>query len=252
MQFRRNPNASHASNGRKPLAGASCRFLTALLILSLSAHARSATTLHYDAYLSGVPIGSAIVEIELDAHTYRISGVAYSEGVAHLFSDWRSDFLAAGKLQNEAPLLTAYAYDERERKKHRVLWLSNGSVRHVKNDQVRPAHPVRPGTDILTAFFLQADCWPEKVLHTGRFSYRMKGRPSGKADGCHFEVLDADGDRDRFYARFGLHQGLRVPIEASTRGMLRGRIKLRTTPADQSALLAANRGRKEDAAREPD
>ena len=243
MRFRRDSNASQPSIARKHQKGASWPTITALLILAQVSLPTSAATLHYDAYLSGIPVGSAVVEIDLGVNAYRISGVAHSQGVAHLLSDWRSDFLATGHLRDQAPILTAYAYDERERKKHRVLWLADGQVRHVKNDQVRPAHPVRPGTDILTAFFLQADCWREKALHTGRFDYRIRGRPSSKAGGCHFELQDSDGERSRFHVRFGRHQGLRVPIDASTSGLLRGRIKLRTAggaPATEPDVLMAN------------
>jgi hypothetical protein len=191
--------------------------------------------LHYDAFLSGIPIGSAVVEISISDHAYRVSGTASSQGVAHLFSDWRSDFLAAGRFQHEKPVLTSFAYDEREKKKHRVLWLSADTVRHVKNGLVRASHPVQGGTDILTAFFLQADCWNERQLHTGRYDYRVTGRPSSETDGCHFEVSDEEGDRSRFHVRFGEQDGLRVPIEARTKGLLRGRIKLR--PADKSASI---------------
>jgi hypothetical protein len=247
MRFRRNSTSSQPSIGREHHHGASRPTSAALLILALVSLPTSAATLHYDAYLSGIPVGSAVVEIDLDVHAYRISGVAHSLGVAHLFSDWRSDFLAAGHLQDHIPMLTAYAYDERESTKRRVLWLTDGKVRHVKNDQVRPAHPVRSGADILTAFFLQADCWREKTLHTGRFDYRIRGRPSSRAGGCYFELQDSDGDRSRFHVRFGRHQGLRVPIEASTRGLLRGRIKLRTArgarATEPDVLMANSAGR---------
>ncbi len=218
------------------------RFAIAALLpgLILSVNPARAATLHYDAFLSGLPIGSAVVDISVSKDAYRIAGTAASQGVAHLFSDWRSDFLAAGQLQNGTPALASYAYDEREKKKHRVLWLSAGTVRHVKNGQVRPSHPVRTGTDILTAFFLQGDCWRDRQLHTGRYSYRVTGRSSSEGDGCHFEVSDSDGDRSRFHVRFGEHDGIRVPIEARSKGLLRARIKLRPVtvppPEDQNTV----------------
>lgn len=205
-----------------------------LIVVLLSAAPIRAATLHYDAYLSGIPVGTAIVEITVSADSYRISGTAFSHGVAHLFSDWRSDFVAAGYLQHGAPTLTAYAYDERDKQKQRVLWLSDGTVRQVKNGQVRRSHPARAGTDIVTAFLLQGGCWKDRRLHTGRHSYRLSGRPASDAGGCHFEVTDDDGERSRFHVRFGEHEGLRVPIEARTKGLLRGRIKLRTAPRHDS------------------
>ena len=251
MQFRRNPvlfsavpTALPASTGRRngaPLYRLLYPLCLILLALILTPGFSRAASFHYDAYLSGVPIGSAVVLIELDAQDYRISGTASSQGVAHLFSDWRSDFLAAGTVSAGHPMLSAYAYDEREKKKHRVLWLSEGTVRQVKNGRVRPAHPKHAGMDVLTAFFLQADCWKERQLHTGRYSYRVTGRQSAKQDGCHFEITDSDGDRNRVHVRFGEHNGWRVPIEATTRGLLRGRILLRDQPAAMADLTLAER-----------
>jgi hypothetical protein len=181
------------------------------------------------------------VTIDQTANTYRITGTASSQGVAHVFSDWRTDFLAAGEILGGTPLLTMYAYDERERAKHRVLWLSAGRVSHVKNGQVRPSHAVSTGTDILTAFFVQPDCWTDRQLHTGRFSYRITGRPSRQDGGCHFEVTDSDGDRSRFHVRFGMREGRRVPVEAITKGLVRGRIKLRRAVEPSAEVLMAER-----------
>jgi len=243
MQFRRNLTAFfRACSGKRRLNDAASRAIfIALLALLLSASPTRAATLHYDAYLSGLPIGSAIVEIERTEHAYRVSGTASSQGVAHLFSDWHSDFLAAGRLHNGDPILTDYAYDEREKAKHRVLWLSEGTVRHVKNDQVRPSHPVRTGTDILTAFFIQPDCWADRQLHTGRYSYRVTGRPSRQAAGCHFEVTDSDGDRTRIHVLFGQHEGRRIPIEVRSKGLIRGRITLRPVSEQAAGMLLAER-----------
>ncbi len=249
MQFRRNRTLSQpATRGKRQSAtsrGVSWPAFPALFALSVFLPAlltdtpARAASLHYDAFLSGLPIGSAVVELVLEDRAYRISGTASSQGVAHMFSDWRSDFLAEGHLREGAPVLRVYAYDERERKKQRVLWLSEGMVRHVKNDQVRPSHPVLTGTDVLTAFFLQPDCWSERQLHTGRYSYQLTGRPTSDSVGdtveCLFSATDKDGERTRFYVRFGTHKGLRIPIEARTTGLLRGRIRLRTATPPASA-----------------
>ena len=251
MQFRRNPDLSDSppGSGERRLGDVSSRaaFATVLTLLSrlsllalpLTAGSVRADTLHYDAFLSGLPIGSAVVEIEFSAHAYRISGTAASLGVAHLFSDWRSDFVAAGHFLDGTPVLTAYAYDEREKTRQKVLWLADGTVRQVRNNRVRPAHPVRTGTDVLTAFFMQAACWTDRQLHTGRYSYRISGRPSSEPGGCHFEVTDSDGDRNRFHVRFGEHRGRLIPIEVRTRGLLRGRIRLRPDSEVPADLLLA-------------
>ena len=245
MQFRRNKSAvlrSSTCGRRLPNGSYSRAIFNFLAALMLSAGSVSAATLHYDAFLSGIPIGSAVVKIDLDNTGYRIAGTAASSGVAHLFSDWRSDFVAAGIVQGNAHILTTYAYDEREKEKHRVLWLSDGLVRTVKNEQVRPSHPVRNGTDILTAFFLQGDCWSDRQLHTGRYSYRIIGRRSGQRNLCFFEVREADGDRQRFQVRFGEHEGRLIPIDVRTKGLIRGRVTLRSPPAgEEDSMLLAER-----------
>ena len=251
MQFRRNPANSQPENTGRPDGAPVHRSLiqsigllgvfffvgatSAVAITTAGASAR-ATHLHYDAFLSGVPIGTAIVTVDVDSGRYRISGTARSQGVAHLFSGWRSDFLAVGMIEAGQPVLGAYAYDEREKKKHRVLWLTDGTVRQVKNNEVRPSRPTQTGTDILTAFFLAPDCWSDRQLHTGRYSYRITGKPSKHPDGCHFVVTDDDGDRSRFHVRFGEFNGLRVPVEATTRGFLRGSVRLRTGQEKQTTV----------------
>lgn len=165
MQFRRNRTRSHTTiSGKRH--DASFRLIpraASLMLIAFSSlspgllpggNSVHAAPLHYDAFLSGLPIGSAVVVIDLTtADAYRISGSATSQGIAHLFSDWRADFLAAGRLRAGTPMLTTYAYDERERKKQKVLRLSGGTVIEVKDNQVRRSHPAHTGTDILTAFF---------------------------------------------------------------------------------------------------
>ena len=220
MQFRRNPTA------------------TLLFCCSwLCAGAATAATLEYEAHLSGVPVGTATLIITTDDSAYRIAGNAVAGGVAHLFSNWRSDFTARGRLSAGKPLLLSYAYAEQEKKKHRALRVSDGRVDQVKDGQVRPSHEVPPGTDILTAFFLQGDCWRERRLHTGRFSYRISGRPTSEPDTCHFVISDDDGDRTRVRVRFGEHEGYRVPVRITARsGLLRGSVSLKRA---HSSLVVA-------------
>jgi len=235
MQFRRMHNtARRKAGGRQRFRGVvfCCGLLAAMPGL-LSA---GTTTFLYDAFLSGVPVGTATLTIIRDERSYRIAGTASAGGVAHLVSNWRSDFHAFGRVEKGKPLLVSYAYDERERTKQRVLWLHDGLVRQVKNDQVRASFPALAGTDVLTAFFIDPGCWTDRLLHTGRFNYRIQGRPAKEADACRFEIIDDDGERLRVDILFDNHEGLRVPVRVSSRGLLRGSIRLRQ--ASQPLLIA--------------
>ncbi len=203
-------------------------FLTAVLLLAMPWSAMAnATTLHYDAFLAGVKIGTATVTVERTQNTYRINGEAAANGVAYLFSDWRSEFYAGGSFVSGAPQLESYGYDERERRKHRILEISNGEVRQRKNGKPRPVRPLLGGLDVLTAFFIAPDCWQEQLLHTGRYNYWIRGRPSSRAGWCRFEVTDDDGDRDRVQVEFEDYQGVRLPVRMTTEGLLRGSVRLR-------------------------
>lgn len=236
MQFRRNSCLEEPANGR---LSSFYRALSACLSLLLaSTLAWSATTtLSYDAFLNGVPVGSASVLIEQADHGYRIAGTASTNGAARLLSDWRSDFIASGQLHNGQPQLSAYAYHEYERRKQHVLQIADNRVAQVKNGKVRPSRKVHPGTDILTAFFIDPGCWQEKVLHTGRSAYRVTGTPHASG-ACLLTIIDDDGDRDRVLVEFGTYKGRRVPVRAWTRGFIRGSIRLRV---DDEALLLAER-----------
>jgi hypothetical protein len=207
-----------------------------MLLAGLPAHS---ATLIYEAFLSGAPVGTAHLRITRTESSYRIAGTAAADGMAHLFSDWQSDFHAVGRFAGGLPVLLSYAYDERERRKRRVLELHDGVVRQVKNGQVRAAFPVLGGTDVLTAFFVDPGCWHERLVHTGRYSYRIHGRPSKTPGGCEFEVSDEDGGRTRVHVRFGTHADLRVPVLVSTRGLLRGSIRLRKHPPSVQLVRAS-------------
>jgi hypothetical protein len=219
------------------LSVAACLYI---LTLSLSSSPAISATLIYDAFLSGVPVGTAHIELTRTEHDYRIAGTAQAGGPAHLFSNWQSDFHAAGQINAGLPELRTYAYDERERKRQRVLWLQDGTVQQVKNDQVRATLPALSGTDVLTAFFMDPGCWPDRLLHTGRFNYQARGRPAKQPDSCLFRITDDDGDEVRVHVRFGTRHRLRIPITVSTRGPLRGSIRLRAEPAAGVLARAAN------------
>jgi hypothetical protein len=197
-------------------------------LLSWIAPALHAATLHYEAFLGGLPVGDAIVVVQRADPVYRISGSASVTGVAHLLSDWRSRFYASGRLVDGAPYLEAYGYDERDGDKHRVLELRDGMVTTTKNGRPRARFPVLGGLDVLTAFFVTPGCWQEKLLHTGRFKYSVVGTPSSnESHRCRFLVRDDDGDENRVVVVFSRVQGMLLPEALYTFGVLRGRVVLR-------------------------
>jgi len=210
-----------------------------LLISLLVVAPAEAATLHYDAYVAGIKVGAATVTIDRDRERYRITGDAAAGGVAHLFSDWRSEFHAGGQFIDGYPELNEYGYDERERKKRRILTLEDGLIVQTKNGEPRPPVPLLDGLDVLTAFFITPACWGDQLLHTGRFNYRISGRATRAEGGCQFRVLDDDGDEDRVHIVFGSYQGQTVPVRMTTGGLLRGRVVLKsgTSDAEEGSAL---------------
>ncbi len=202
-----------------------------LMALSPPALTASGTALIYDAFLSGAPVGTARLTFNRSESGYRIEGTASADGVAHLFSSWQTHFQAVGGFREGRPQLQRYAYDERERRKRRVLSLAEGMVHQVKDGQVRSSFPVLSGTDVLTAFFVEPGCWPDRLLHTGRYNYRIQGRPAKQPDSCDFVISDDEGSQTRIHVRFGMHERFRVPVLVRTRGLLRASVRLRESPS---------------------
>ncbi len=198
-----------------------------LVCLLLSPQSVSAATLHFDAYFAGLKVGAAFVNVERSADDYRIRGNAAARGVAYVFSDWQSEFYAEGRFDAGKPELVRFGYEEQERNKHRILRIENGSMRQIRNGKVRPPRSVLDGLDVLSAFFLEPDCWESRLLHTGRHNYWITGRPSKIEGGCLFQVEDDDGDRQKIHIVFEDREGLRVPVKLTTLGVLRGTILLR-------------------------
>lgn len=231
------------SNGPRPATAPGAlrcirvaRILITTSLLASAASVAFADTLHYDAFLAGIRIGTATVTIHRDARRYGIEGEAAVRGVASLFSDWQSRFYAHGQIQDHRPKMTSYGYDEREGKRHRVLRLSNGKTRQTRNGRLGPARPAPDGLDVLTAFFIEPACWDTQLVHTGRSSYRIEGtrNPSAPTANdpsprirCEFLVRDEDGDQRRVHVIFDTRDGLLVPARLRIGGLLRGTIRLR-------------------------
>ena len=198
-----------------------------LVWLLFMSHPVSSATLHFDAYFAGLKVGAATVNVERGDNDYHIRGEAAARGVAYVFSDWQSKFYAEGRIDAGKSELVRYGYEEQERNKHRILKIESGSIHQIRNGKVRPPRTVLDGLDVLSAFFVEADCWESRLLHTGRHNYWITGRPSKIEGGCLFQVEYDDGDQQKIHIIFGDREGLRVPVKLTTLGVLRGTILLR-------------------------
>lgn len=247
MKFRRNQTTGSPrlpvvclSNGTHKAARLTIysAFPIFLLLLTLPVAVASASVhiLQYEAFIAGVRVGGATVEVQRDSNTYRISGSAAVVGTAHLFSAWHSDFRAKGRFRNGKPTLLRYSYVEQDRKKVRALTLGDGEVHQVKNEKVRPVGQILDGVDVLTAFFIDPSCQSDQLVHTGRYNYRINGHPSSVEGGCDVEVRDTDGWQRRVHVVFGDHAGIRVPLRMTTRRFPGGTIILKDQ--DTSVALA--------------
>lgn len=77
--------------------------------------------LHYDAYLSGVHVGSARIYLDTTANAYRIAGSARSEGLWERFQQWRAEFAAQGVRQATLPKPSRFTATQTTPKKQREL-----------------------------------------------------------------------------------------------------------------------------------
>jgi hypothetical protein len=211
--------------------------------LGLTASARlPANTHHYEAYVLGIRVGLAEVTIEQSAAGYSIEGRAEARGVASFFSDWHSEFYATGRFEGGAPVLETWGYDERNRKRTRTLNLTDGTIRMTRNGEPREPRSLPAGLDILTAFFIVPECWPEQLLHTGRYNYQVQGQENHRLGGCQYLVEDDDGDEARARIEFVEQNGQPLPVKLYTGGLMRGRIVLTetvTAPQTDPALLVS-------------
>ncbi len=203
----------------------------AVLIGPLAAHA---TTLDYDAYLSGTRVGGAEVTIERADNTYVIQGKAWAEGLFKWVTQWRSLFSANGRLENGAPVAEGYSLTERARDKVKELSLQDGNLTYVKNG--KPRTPVAPTSklDLLSALFLPNGCDTSADIHNGKDQFFLtltRAETATAVPGaslrCEFDVRDQDQQRIKAVVWLGERDGFTVPVQLDLAGALEGTLKLR-------------------------
>lgn len=199
--------------------------------------------LTFEATVAGAPAGTATIAIARSAHSYRIAGQARATGLLDTLSPWRANFWATGSVIDGQPVPAEYRYVERGRDKRRDVTVRDGTLTVIKNGKERPRRPALPGPDVLAALFLNSECSAELVLHTGRHGYHLgprpavEGLPAGVPAGpgamvaatgssCRYRVTDDDQDSFDAQLHFAEVDALRLPIEITISGGLRGSLVL--------------------------
>ena len=194
--------------------------------LALTVLPVEAATLRYEAYIAGVRVGQATVNVELVDNRYVVTGTAQAEGVVEMFSAWRTNFLARGELVDNAPQPAEYSYVERDDDQIREIIVRDGMLRYFKNGRIRRERPSPSGLDVLSALFVQPGCEAKRTIHTGRKHYRLTRIESNPTDVCRYDVVDDDNDHYRADIRLALREQLTVPVRITVRGFLTGKVVL--------------------------
>jgi hypothetical protein len=197
-----------------------------LLLLPFGADAQS-VDLRYDAYVGPAHAGVINVQLEVDQRAYSVYGQARAKGLLELIKDTRGWFSARGRMAAGEPQLDVYEYFQKDNSKERFVSVAGGQLRYVKDGKARPAAPVHPGLDLVTALWVSADCRALRQVHTGRSAYEFRFVEQ-EAGVCRFVVQEVDEDEEPFEldVAYGERAGLRVPLSIQSTGGWAGRIVL--------------------------
>lgn len=193
-------------------------------LLAAPAHV---TTLEYQAYAAGAPVGAATVQVSLVDDAYHVTGFAQASSWLRGFSEWRNRFSARGRVRDDAPEPQEFSYREHDRRKSRQVVVRDGTLQVTKNDRRRPRRQAPGGADVISALFVRPHCSPGRTVHTGRHVYRLERLQ--QAEGCRYRVVDDDGDTFELELEFTRRAGLVVPSRMTVHGWLTGWIELTDT-----------------------
>jgi hypothetical protein len=126
--------------------------LCAGALLALAPQAASAQgrmDAHYEATLSGIPVGKGAWTIEIGDDTFSASAQGGTAGLLKAFSGGTGAGASQGRVVNGALVATAYTATTTTQKKSETirLLLANGNV---KDFSIDPAPPVDPGRVVVT------------------------------------------------------------------------------------------------------
>jgi hypothetical protein len=188
------------------------------------AAAENATTLKYQAYAAGAPVGTATIEVSVVDDAYQVTGAARASHWLKAFSDWHNRFSARGKVRGTALEPQEFRYQEHDRRKARQVVVRDGMLQVVKNDRRRPRRQAPGGADVVSALFVRPHCGPGRTVHTGRHVYRLERLQQGEV--CRYRVVDDDGESFELELEFTRRDGLAVPGRITFHAWLTGWIEL--------------------------
>jgi hypothetical protein len=140
--------ASPAASSRLGLVFSLCA--GALLALApQAASAQGRMDAHYEATLSGIPVGKGTWTIEIGDDTFSASAQGGTAGLLKAFSGGTGAGASQGRVVNGALVANAYTATTTTQKKSETirLLLANGNV---KDFSIDPAPPVDPGRVVVT------------------------------------------------------------------------------------------------------
>jgi len=189
----------------------------------------AAASFHYQAYLAGLEVGTARIDVQLDDADYTVTGRARTRGAMEALTAWRARFEAVGRHGPAGVAPEWFGYTAEEPGRVRQVWVTDGLLHEIRDGRRRDDRPAFPGADLLSALFVQPRCPARRDLHSGRSGYQLTdGRV---ADGrCSYRVTDDEGGAYRVLFEFGTRQGLQIPVRIDVQGMLTGQLVLMDGP----------------------
>jgi len=195
------------------------------------------TTLRYQAYVAGALVGDATITVAIMGDRYQVVGDARSTGVLKRFSKWQNRFAAHGVLDDAGSSPRAFYYTERNRSKVRDVAVRDGTLHVTKNGKQRAEREAPDGHDVLSALFVSPRCDEARLLHTGRYLYRLE-RLEYDGESCRYRVTDEDDDSYEIELQLTRVNGLLVPGRIVVHAWLTGSVELADPPATESAVSA--------------
>lgn len=190
-----------------------------------------ALQLEYKVFIRGVRVGDAHVLAETGGGRYRVCGSMQTTDVWARIVPWEARFDVRGRIEEASAVPETFRMRELERRKRgRVIHVTDGVLRQVRNGEPLEDQPAPEGVDLMSFFWVTARCDAELVVNNGRKSYAMVLRERNVGDDgterCDYEVPDDDGKASP--ARFDIisRHGRRVPQTVTVPAKLRRQLRL--------------------------